>query len=57
MLPPDGNDNIIKTGHSTGELATEFPQRVEKERANSRRDAIVQDMWEGYQDALQAQRM
>ena len=41
MLPPDGNDDIIETGHSTGELATEFPQRVEKERANSRCDAIA----------------
>ena len=54
MLPPDGNDNIIETGHSTGELATELPQRVEKEQANSRCDAITRDMWEGYQDVLQA---
>ena len=57
MLPPDGNDDIIETGHSTGELATEFPQRVKKEQANSRCDAIAQDMWEGYQDALQARGM
>ena len=57
MLPPDGNDDIIKTGHSIGELATEFPQWVEKEWANSRRDAIARDMWEGYQDVLWAQGM
>ena len=57
MLPPDGNDNIIETEHSTGKLATEFPQQVEKEQANSRCDAIAQDMWEGYQDALRAQGM
>ena len=54
MLPPDGNDDIIETGHSTGELATEFPQRVEKEWSNSRCDVIAQDMWEGYQDVLWA---
>ena len=54
MLLPDGNDDIIKTGHSTGKLATEFPQRFEKEWANSRHDAITLDMWEGYQDALWA---
>ena len=57
MLLLDGNDNISETGHSTGELATEFPQRVKKEQANSRCDAIARDMWEGYQDALQARGM
>ena len=57
MLPLDGNDDIIETGHSTGELATEFPQRVKKERANSRCDVIARDMWEGYQDVLRAQGM
>ena len=41
MPLPDGNDDIIETGHSTGELATEFPQQVEKEWANSRHDAIT----------------
>ena len=41
MLLLDGNDDIIEAGQSTGELATEFPQRVEKERANSRHDAIA----------------
>ena len=41
MLPPDGNDDIIETGHSTGKLATEFPHQVEKEWANSRHDAIT----------------
>ena len=49
ILPSNDDED---TSHSTGELATEFPQRAEKEHTNIRRDAMVQDMREGYQDVL-----
>ena len=51
ILPSNDDED---TSHSTGELATDFPRRAEKEHANIRHDAIVQDMWEGYQDVLRA---
>ena len=52
ILPSNDDED---TSHSTGKLATEFPQQDEKEHANIRHDAIMQDMWEGYQDVLRAQ--
>ena len=55
MLPSDDNEDTIETGHSTGQLATEFPQRAEKEHANRRCDVITQDMWDGYLNVLRAQ--
>ena len=51
ILPSNDDED---TSHSTGELATEFPQRAENKHANIRHDAIMQDMWEGYQDVLRA---
>ena len=51
ILPSNDDED---TSHRTGKLATEFPRQAEKEHANIRRDVIMQDMWEGYQDVLRA---
>ena len=51
ILPSNDDED---TSHSTGELATEFPQQAKKEHTNIRHDVIAQDMWEGYQGVLRA---
>jgi hypothetical protein len=43
----------LEPGEYLGELALGPPRAAERERANTRRDRIAQDMWVQYQTTLQ----
>ena len=46
ILPPT-DDGIDVEDH--GQLATEYLEQAEKERANARHDQIAESMWNNYQ--------
>jgi hypothetical protein len=51
MLPPSDND-IADRIEDNGQLATQYPKRVEKDGAGLRRDQIAERMWDDYQRVL-----
>ena len=52
MLPPT-DDDIADRIEDNGQLAMEYPRRVEKDGANLRCDQIAERMWDDYQTVLQ----
>ena len=49
VLPPSNDGIDIE---DSGQLATEYLGRAEKDRANARRDEIAESMWNDYQTVL-----
>ena len=49
ILPPSDDGIDVE---DRGQLATEYPGRAEKDRANARRDEIAESMWNDYQTVL-----
>ena len=50
-ISPPSDDGIDAEDH--GQLVTEYPGQVEKDRANARCDQIAENMWNNYQTVLQ----
>ena len=49
ILPPSDDGIDVE---DRGQLATEYPGWAEKDRANARREEIVESMWNNYQTVL-----
>ena len=49
ILPPSDDGIDVE---DRGQLATEYPGRAEKDRANARCDEIAESMWNDYQTVL-----